>query len=107
VVDTSSGASAATGGSGGSPTRGQGGGVSGAGGNGPCTLTTSGAGGAGVEQVSECFAPPGASCPSLYDAAEFIIPADCTYLVSVDCGPVVQGGMCCYETHEQSHPCGE
>jgi hypothetical protein len=99
VVDTG----AAAGGTGGYASGSQGG--TGADGGAGCALTTTGAGGEGVVQTTECFAPPATGCPSVYQASEFITPMNCTYLVSVDCGPVVQGGACCYAVHEQAHPC--
>jgi hypothetical protein len=101
VVDTG----AASSGTGGYGTVNQGG-TGGSGGS-ACALTTTGGGGEGVVQTTECFSAPATGCPSMYQASEFITPMDCSYLVSVDCGPIVQDsqGSCCYVVHEQAHPC--
>jgi hypothetical protein len=80
-------------------------GVGGGGGAGPCTLTSTGTS-SGLQQVTACFAPSATTCPNQYDAANYIIPSQCTYLVSVDCGPVAQAGQCCYLVTQQVYPCG-
>ncbi|MFT3767744.1 MAG: ferritin-like domain-containing protein [Minicystis sp.] len=78
----------------------------GGGGGGSCTLTTTGVGGA-QQQITECFAPPPDGCPKQYDAVLHIIPSECVYLVSVDCGPVESNGKCCYLVTEEPKPCGD
>ena len=106
VVDTRNGKGTGAGGSstsnGGSASTMSAGGA-GAGG-GTCTLTTSGTGGGDVI-TTECFAPPGAGCPNEYQASQYIVPMGCSYLVGVRCGPVTQGGQCCYLAVEQPNTC--
>lgn len=83
-----------------------GGGGSGAGvDGGPCGLVVMDAG-LGQWKVPECFAMPSSGCPKQYEAPQFIVPSTpCVYLVSVDCGPVVQGSQCCYMVTEEAKPC--
>jgi hypothetical protein len=98
VVDVDGGVTGAGGAGGaGHVTTGAGGGGVGGSMTGICSLTSTGTGNNGQMQVTECFDPPADGCPSEYDATMYIIPSHtCVYLVSVDCGPVVQGGECCY-----------
>jgi hypothetical protein len=103
VVDLDGGVTGAGGGGGaggaGHVTTGAGAGAGGVGGSttGSCSLTSTGTGNNGQTQVTECFEPPATTCPSEYDATMYIVPSHpCVYLVSVDCGPVVQSGECCY-----------
>lgn len=70
-----------------------------------CALTTTGTG-AGQSQVTECITPPPDGCPNQYNAAGYIFPSLCVYLVSVNCGPIVQNGQCCYVVTEEAQPCG-
>lgn len=64
-------------------------------------------GGSDQVQVLECFNMPPDGCPNQYMAVQFIVPsASCVYLVSVDCGPYVQGAQCCYVVTEEKKPCG-
>ncbi len=70
-----------------------------------CALTSSGASG-GQIQVTECIAPVGGSCPNQYEATKFIVPSQpCSYVVSVDCGPISQSGSCCYLVTEEGGGC--
>ena len=70
-----------------------------------CALTSSGASG-GQVQLTECIAPVGGSCPNQYEATKFIVPSQsCSYVVSVDCGPVPQGASCCYLVTEEGGGC--
>ncbi len=55
--------------------------------------------------MTACVDPLSTGCPSQYDADQYIVPAVCTYLVAVECGPVVEGGQCCYMVKEQLEPC--
>jgi hypothetical protein len=109
VIDGATAGAAGTGGARGTGnTGGSGvGGLGGAGGAGGamCTLTTTGTSGNQIE-TTECFLVPPTGCPSIYHASMYIIPQQCAYLVSVDCGPVQEGAECCYLTREQPQPCG-
>ncbi|MFS8066943.1 MAG: hypothetical protein ACMG6S_11280 [Byssovorax sp.] len=70
-----------------------------------CSLTSSAASG-GQIQVTECIAPVNGACPTQYQATKFIIPSEsCSYVVSVDCGPVPQGADCCYLVTEEGGGC--
>ena len=70
-----------------------------------CSLTSSAASG-GQVQVTECIAPVNGDCPTQYEATKFIIPSEsCSYVVSVDCGPVPQGPDCCYLVTEEGGGC--
>jgi len=70
-----------------------------------CTLTSSGASG-GQIQVTECIVPVSGSCPNQYEATKFIVPSQsCSYVVSIDCGPVPQPGGCCYLVTEEGGGC--
>jgi hypothetical protein len=107
VVDTE-GATTGTGGAGGATSTGT---ITGMGGNptgGTCMLTSTGAG-AGLKQVTECFAPLPDGCPDQYHANLHIVPTPaCVYLASVDCGPIQGVAECCYLVKEgpQPPPCG-
>lgn len=97
---------------GGSSMGGAGGGTtsSGAGGGAPadagCGIGSSGVG-AGQMLATECFETPPEGCPSQYDAVMHIVPSTpCVYLVSVDCGPFVGPGKCCYVVTEEKKTCG-
>ncbi len=97
-----SGGTGGVGGGGGTRSSGNGGG-----GGGPvCMLTSTGSGGS-VTQLTECITPPENTCPNQYNAALYITPHNCAYLFSVDCGPVIEGGQCCYLVEEQAHTCGQ
>jgi hypothetical protein len=105
IIDGASGQGA--GGAGGTGGVGGAFGFGGAGGgttDGGCPALTSSTG--GDQRVTQCFAPPVGGCPSQYAAAMFITPDPCTYLVLVDCGPLMESGTCCYVVTEQPHPCG-
>ena len=103
AIDLGGGASA-TGGAGGGVVVGTGAG--GAHSDAGCTLDTSGAG-AGQMQTTECFMAPPEGCPNQYDAVLHIVPsAPCVYLVSVDCGPMIAPGQCCYIVTEEKKTCG-
>jgi hypothetical protein len=70
-----------------------------------CSLTSSAASG-GQVQVTECIAPMNGVCPTQYQATMFIVPSQsCSYVVSVDCGPVPQGASCCYLVTEEGGGC--
>jgi hypothetical protein len=70
-----------------------------------CTLTSSGASG-GQIQVTECIPPINGACPTQYQATMFIVPSQsCSYVVSIDCGPVPQGSDCCYLVTEEGGGC--
>jgi hypothetical protein len=71
--------------------------------DGGCTLSSTMDG--GLMLKPECFAMPDKGCPTQYDAPLFIFPAACVYLVSVNCGPVVLGGECCYMVTEEPQSC--
>ena len=75
-------------------------------GTGPaCALTSSGTG-AGQIQTTECISPVNGACPTQYQATKFIVPSQsCSYVVSVDCGPVPQGPDCCYLVTEEGGGC--
>jgi hypothetical protein len=61
-----------------------------------CTLTTT-TGGNGLYHQPECFSMPPNGCPNQYDANQHImLSPPCKYLKGVDCGPVVEGALCCY-----------
>jgi hypothetical protein len=103
VIFDGDGNSSGQGGAGGGSSSNTGSGTGGADG-GTCELTSTGTGG-DVKQLTACFAPSGDKCPNQYNAAMFIALPDCGYLVSVDCGPVVEGGNCCYLIKEQPQVC--
>ena len=68
---------------------------------GACSLTSTGvSSGTSVEpakQRTECIAPVGGACPSLYNAPMYIVPSEaCTDVRSVDCGCLSRDGQCCY-----------
>lgn len=70
-----------------------------------CTLTSSGTG-SGQIQTTECIKPINGACPTQYEATKFIAPSQsCSYVVSVDCGPVPQGSACCYLVTEEGGGC--
>lgn len=70
-----------------------------------CSLTSSAASG-GQVQLTECIPPVSGACPTQYQATMFIVPsAPCSYVVSVDCGPVPQGSSCCYLVTEEGGGC--
>jgi hypothetical protein len=70
-----------------------------------CVLTSSGTG-AGQIQTTECISPVNGACPTQYQATKFIVPSQpCSYVVSVDCGPVPQGPDCCYLVTEEGGGC--
>ena len=70
-----------------------------------CALTSSGTG-AGQIQTTECISPVNGACPTQYQATKFIVPSQsCSYVVSVDCGPVPQGPDCCYLVTEEGGGC--
>jgi hypothetical protein len=70
-----------------------------------CTLTGSAASG-GQAQATECIPPINGTCPTQYNATMYIVPSTaCNYVVSVDCGPVPQGGSCCYMVTEEGGGC--
>src|SRR5262245_6475128 len=71
---------------------------------GMCALTSTGTGGELI-QVTECFDAPEKGCPNQYQASMYIVPAGCAYLVSIDCGPMIEGSTCCYLVKEQPHMC--
>jgi hypothetical protein len=70
-----------------------------------CDLTGSAASG-GQLQTTECISPVNGACPTQYEATKYIVPAvACSYVVSVDCGPVTQSGACCYMVTEEGGGC--
>jgi hypothetical protein len=70
-----------------------------------CALTGSAASG-GQAQATECISPVDGACPTQYQATMYIVPStSCNYVVSVDCGPVHQGGDCCYMVTEEGGGC--
>ena len=70
-----------------------------------CALTNSAASG-GQLQTTECIPPLNGACPTQYEATMFIAPSQpCSYVVSVDCGPVPQGSECCYLVTEEGGGC--
>jgi hypothetical protein len=70
-----------------------------------CALTSTGSSGTDV-QVTECIGEVDGKCPNQYQATMYITPSvPCSYVVSVDCGPVAQAGTCCYLVTEQGGAC--
>jgi hypothetical protein len=70
-----------------------------------CSLTGSAASG-GQVQTTECIPPVDGACPTQYQATMYITPnTSCSYVVSVDCGPVPQSGSCCYMVTEEGGGC--
>ena len=70
-----------------------------------CALTGSAASG-GQVQVTECIPLINGVCPTQYQATMYIVPSEsCSYVVSIDCGPVQQGGDCCYMVTEEGGGC--
>jgi hypothetical protein len=87
-----------------------GGGGPGGHGNGGCSLTTTGAssgtGAPPATQLTACIAPLATGCPDEYNAAMYVVPAEACYgLQSIDCGPVMQDGQCCYVVTEDFVGC--
>ena len=73
--------------------------------DGGCALTSTGVG-AGQSQVTACFVQPADGCPNQYQAVLHIVPSSgCVYLVSVDCGPIIAAGTCCYLVTEEAKGC--
>jgi len=87
------GGSAVVGGGGG--TDGSGGGQGGSSG-GACSLTSTGTNGSTLVQLTACFAPGPNGCPPPWEAAGWVSLESCDSIASVDCGPVIQDGECCY-----------
>lgn len=72
---------------------------------GGCGLTSTGTSGINY-QLTECIAEVDGKCPNQYQATMYIVPSiACSYVVSVDCGPIVQDGACCYLVTEQGGGC--
>ncbi len=70
-----------------------------------CNLTSSGASG-GQIQTTACIATVNGGCPNQYEATMYIVPSTpCGYVVSVDCGPMLQSGSCCYLVTEEEGGC--
>jgi hypothetical protein len=70
-----------------------------------CPLSGSAASG-GQLQTTECISPMNGACPTQYQATMYIVPSmACSYVVSVDCGPIVQGDTCCYMVTEEGGGC--
>ena len=70
-----------------------------------CALTGSAASG-GQLHTTECISPINGACPTQYQATMYIVPStSCGYVVSVDCGPVPQDGLCCYMVTEEGGGC--
>ena len=70
-----------------------------------CGLTSSAASG-GQTQTTECISEVNGVCPTQYQATMYIVPStSCSYVVSVDCGPVPQSGSCCYLVTEEGGGC--
>jgi hypothetical protein len=62
---------------------------------------TAGIGGPLESQVTDCFPrPSGGECPSVDDAEPLITPKCGLQIVSIDCGPIIDGSMCCYRVTE-------
>jgi len=70
-----------------------------------CALTSTGSMGTDY-QITECINEVNGKCPNQYQATMYIVPSlPCSYVVSVDCGPVIQGDVCCYLVTEQGAAC--
>lgn len=70
-----------------------------------CGLSSTGTAGLNY-QLTECIDKVEGKCPTQYQVTMYIVPSiPCSYVVSVDCGPILQDDACCYLVTEQGGGC--